>query len=125
MGDMTMQNKNQFVEVNEKEKYIKASDVIKLLQNAQQYAKDSGMDYVQNKLHDLEVGVGWLPEEVVIESVGRLPRTDVVKPVYCKDCKYLTFSDCYGECGKAILGIVKPDDYCSRGVKTNDITRKI
>jgi hypothetical protein len=113
MGDMTMQNKNQFVEVNEKEKYIKASDVIKLLQNAQQYAKDSGMDYVQNKLHDLEVGVGWLPEEVVIE------------PVYCKDCKYLTFSDCYGECGKAILGIVKPDDYCSRGVKTNDITRKI
>jgi predicted Zn-ribbon and HTH transcriptional regulator len=110
MGDMTMQNKNQFVDLDKMPKHIRAFDVIEILQRAQIYAKDSGLDIVQNELHNIEV------------SVGRLPRTDVVEPVYCKDCKYLTFSDCYGECGKAILGIVKPDDYCSRGGKTNKTT---
>lgn len=35
--------------------------------------------------------------------------------VYCKECKHLEFSDFYGECGKGILGIVKPWDFCSRG----------
>lgn len=37
--------------------------------------------------------------------------------VYCKDCKYLMFSDCYGECSKAYRGIVNPDDYCEYGEK--------
>ena len=35
--------------------------------------------------------------------------------VYCKNCKYLMFSDFYGECSKGYLGIVQPNDYCSRG----------
>ena len=35
--------------------------------------------------------------------------------VYCKDCKYLIFSDCYGECSKAYRGIVNPDNYCEHG----------
>ncbi len=35
--------------------------------------------------------------------------------VHCKDCKHLMFSDCYGECSQAHMGIVDPNDYCSRG----------
>lgn len=35
--------------------------------------------------------------------------------VYCKDCKYLMFSDCYAECGKAYKGIVSIDDFCYKG----------
>ena len=37
--------------------------------------------------------------------------------VLCKDCKYLMFSDCYGECKKGYRGIVNPDDTCEYGVK--------
>lgn len=40
--------------------------------------------------------------------------------VRCKDCKHLMFSDCYGECGAARMGIVSPDDFCSRGERKND-----
>lgn len=41
--------------------------------------------------------------------------------VHCKDCKHLMFSDCYGECGAARMGIVGPDDFCSYGErKEND-----
>ena len=29
--------------------------------------------------------------------------------VHCKECKHLMFSDCYGECGAARMGIVSPD----------------
>ena len=35
--------------------------------------------------------------------------------VYCKNCKYLMFSDCYAECGKAYRGIVSIDDFCDKG----------
>lgn len=28
--------------------------------------------------------------------------------VHCKDCQHLMFSDCYGECTKCHLGIVRP-----------------
>lgn len=35
--------------------------------------------------------------------------------IHCKDCANLTFSDCYGECGKGYLGIVSPNDSCGRG----------
>lgn len=35
--------------------------------------------------------------------------------VHCKDCVYLMFSDCYGECGKGHLGIVSPNDSCNYG----------
>ena len=39
--------------------------------------------------------------------------------VFCKDCDYLEYSDCYGECGRSYLGIVNPYDYCSRGKQRN------
>ena len=35
--------------------------------------------------------------------------------VHCGDCEHLTFSDCYGECGKGYKGIVQPGDSCGKG----------
>lgn len=41
--------------------------------------------------------------------------------VHCRDCRELMFSDCYGECRKGCLaGIVRPEDYCSRGVRKEE-----
>lgn len=40
---------------------------------------------------------------------------DMQEVVRCKDCKYLMFSDMYGECSQAHMGIVRPDDFCSYG----------
>lgn len=48
-------------------------------------------------------------------DINRVPTVDAVEVVRCKDCKYLMFSDCYGECSRGHMGIVSPDDYCSRG----------
>lgn len=41
---------------------------------------------------------------------------NIVPVVHCKDCKYLKFSDFYGECDLHCR-IVKPNDFCSCGVK--------
>ena len=49
------------------------------------------------------------------ETVKDQLDKDEVEIVRCKDCKYLMFSDCYGECKRNHLGIVRSDDYCSRG----------
>ena len=54
----------------------------------------------------------WKEQE---ELVNHLLANDVVPVVRCKDCKHLMFSDCYGECSKGYMGIVSPNDYCSRG----------
>lgn len=51
------------------------------------------------------------------------PTADVVAVVRCKDCKYLEITGCYGECGKALLGLVNPQDYCSRGVRRKGDTK--
>lgn len=37
--------------------------------------------------------------------------------VKCYECKYLMFSDCYGECRIGIRGIVRPNDCCIFGEK--------
>ena len=37
--------------------------------------------------------------------------------VKCKECEYLMFSDCYGECSKGYKGIVNPNDSCGKGKK--------
>jgi hypothetical protein len=58
------------------------------------------------------------PAECYIQQgLFAIPTADVVEVVRCKDCEYLMFSDMYGECGKAVLGIVSPNDYCSRGIR--------
>lgn len=55
----------------------------------------------------------------MILAIGSLPAADVEAVVHCKDCRYLEFSDFYGECGRSYLGVVRPWDYCSRGARRN------
>ena len=50
-----------------------------------------------------------------IALVTNAQTVDAVPVVRCRDCKYRMFSDCYGECSKGYLGIVRPDDFCSYG----------
>ena len=42
-------------------------------------------------------------------------KRDTEELVRCKECCHLEIAGCYGECGRGYLGIVRPDDYCSRG----------
>ena len=53
--------------------------------------------------------------KVVEQVVEDTPTAEVVEVVRCKDCKHLMFSDMYGECSQAHMGIVRPDDFCSYG----------
>lgn len=50
--------------------------------------------------------------KAVERAIKEAPASEVV---LCKDCEYLEITGCYGECSKAILGIVNRNDYCSRG----------
>ena len=52
---------------------------------------------------------------LIVNLVKKQPTADVVEVVRCKDCKHLMFSDMYGECSQAHMGIVRPDDFCSYG----------
>lgn len=79
-----------------------------------------------------------LDKEQVNELIDATPTVDIDRPtrsqfkrmavqlgyepvVRCKECKHLMFSDCYGECGKGHMGIVRPYDFCSYGErKTNE-----
>ena len=47
-------------------------------------------------------------------AIASAESGDVVEVVRCKNCKYLTFSDFYGECGRR-LGVVTPNGFCSSG----------
>lgn len=75
--------------------------------------------------------------DLVIEEMKKIPTVDVDRPtrsqfkrmavqlgyepvVHCKDCKHITFSDCYGECGASRMGIVSPYDFCSYGERKNN-----
>lgn len=39
--------------------------------------------------------------------------------VHCEECRFLEIAGCYGECGRGYLGIVRPEDYCSRAERRN------
>lgn len=51
----------------------------------------------------------------IFTALENAPAVDAVIPVRCKECKHLMFSDCYGECRIGHMGIIQPDDFCSRG----------
>ena len=53
----------------------------------------------------------WIGFILKIHTVEVLIPNDI----RCRDCEYLMFSDCYGECSKAYKGIVQPDDSCGKG----------
>lgn len=57
-----------------------------------------------------------------LDYIDSEPAADVAPVVHCKDCKHLMFSDCYGECGAARMGIVSPDDFCSYGERKCNAT---
>ena len=77
-------------------------------------------------LIDLSDGRGLcrvIMEDDFKKAIKKMPKSiivDVAPVVRCKDCKHLMFSDCYGECGAGHLGIVRPDDFCSRGIRKDD-----
>ena len=52
-------------------------------------------------------------------DIINLPSSNVIEVVRCKDCKYLMFSDFYGECSKGYMGIVYPNDFCSHGERAD------
>lgn len=60
----------------------------------------------------------------IIETDKSIPNAatvcDMQAVVHCIDCRFLRFSDFYGECGCGLLGIVSPWDYCSHGER-NDV----
>jgi hypothetical protein len=55
----------------------------------------------------------------LLDSEEKLKRyfNVVYGDVKCKECEYLMFSDCYGECSKGYKGIVNPNDSCGKGKK--------
>ena len=57
---------------------------------------------------------------MAISKLKEAPAADVVEVVRCKDCKHLMFSDMYGECSQAHMGIVRPDDFCSYGERKDE-----
>ena len=58
------------------------------------------------------------------EVLEDTPTADVTEVVRCKDCKYLMFSDMYGECSQAHMGIVRPDDFCSYGEREDEVSEE-
>ena len=62
-----------------------------------------------------------IPTQQLREAIAdHLIANDVVEVVRCKDCKHLMFSDCYGECKRGYMGIVKPRDFCSYGERKDN-----
>lgn len=49
--------------------------------------------------------------EIPPGAVTTLQEPELVR---CADCRFLEITGCYGECGRGYLGIVRPEDYCSR-----------
>lgn len=72
----------------------------------------------------LRLEFGFSDDDIIAkEAIDNAPTIDAEPAVHCSDCLYLMFSDCYGECKRGYLGgIVKPDDYCSRGIRKEDNT---
>ena len=60
-------------------------------------------------------------EESEDEAGGGEAGRGALELVRCKDCRNLEITGCYGECRKGYLGIVRPDDFCSRAEKRGGV----
>lgn len=62
-------------------------------------------------------------DSIDIKSINNVSIKGEVflRVVNCKNCAYLDIEGAYATCGKAILGVVTPDDYCSHGVEREKI----
>lgn len=67
------------------------------------------------RLIDADVARKTAVIDPVVHHIDRQPAIDAIPVVRCKDCKHLMYSDSYGECKRGYLGIVNPNDFCSRG----------
>ena len=108
-GDEGRDGMNALLDCYEK-KYIDADELIK--EFCKWFHKDS---QEADERDDLVADI--------VFKIENQPAADVAEVVHCKDCKYLTFSDCYGECGKGKLGIVMPNDFCSRGERKDNVKK--
>lgn len=73
-------------------------------------------EYLLRTGKTMYASIKYLQKMRLLISCGEsMPAADVVPVVRCKDCKHLMFSDFYGECSIGHLGLVGPDDFCSRG----------
>lgn len=88
--------------------YIDREALIKHLEEEAEECSDD--PYLEPVSYGARLGI-----HGAVSFAKTLPAADVVEVVRCKDCKHLMFSDCYGECSKAYLGIVSPWDFCSYG----------
>lgn len=68
-------------------------------------------------LWERDIAVRQLREDYGVD-LGEKKHADVTPVVRCRNCRYLMFSDCYGECRRGNLGMVRPDDYCSYGKRS-------
>ena len=104
----TMLNHGKFNSIMDDHHSINPSAYVEVVQ-----CKDCWYFHQQNRLY----GVCNRPfEAMVTRCVDDFCSRGRKRPVYCKDCKHLMFSDFYGECSKAYLpGIVRPEDSCGRG----------
>ena len=81
-----------------------------------------------NKLIDF-IDVGHLrhPGELCYSEVDvanillHAPTINAVEVVRFWECKHIMFSDCYGECGKGHMGVVRPYDFCSYGERKEGV----
>lgn len=72
------------------------------------------------KMSGADFGGEFWDEAVLASDIKNAPTVDAVEVVRCRDCKNIMFSDCYGECGKGHMGIVRPDDFCSYGERKEE-----
>lgn len=86
--------------VNKWGKYYNQASIYRIRKNAENAVEEESCRGTQAEVVEIRI----------IESTA-----DVEEVVHCVDCEYLMFSDMYGECRKAHLGIVSPHDFCSRG----------
>lgn len=95
------------------------------------YGIESVIEYVENLKPADVVSRGLFDQikwerDIAIDQLDQIGKTlgekmdNVASVVRCKDCKFLMFSDCYGECRRGHFGIVSPNDYCSRGTRKDD-----
>jgi hypothetical protein len=87
--------------------------------DADQMAFEESEAYTQaqtsGKVSAITFGINSVVHRKLQQLIVDAPTVDAVEVVRCKECKYLMFSDMYGECGRGYMGIVYPNDFCSCG----------
>ena len=84
-------------------------------------------DYIrrENALEDFErcnaENPKWTPQRVKT-LILRQPAADVAEVVYCKDCKYVNFTEHrdYLRCTKHCAFSFRPNDFCSYGERREE-----